>query len=95
VDGFPGNFILTPALQKLGLDKSLLEELVAKNQKLKRWIALTRAARSLFGNPKSKASYKTVYSAGQGVGLIGKVKPVRDLIEGTVSEYRKIKAALP
>ncbi|OGP09082.1 MAG: hypothetical protein A2048_06835 [Deltaproteobacteria bacterium GWA2_45_12] len=95
VDGFPGNFILTPALQKLDLDKSLIEEIASKSPKIKKWIALSRAARSLFGNPKSKASYKTVYSAGQGVGLIDKVKSVRDIICDTVAHYEKIKAQLP
>lgn len=95
VDGFPGNFILNTALKKLGLEKSIIEELAIKNQKIKKWIALSRAAKSLFGKPNSKASYKTVCSAGQGVGLIEKILPVKDIIEETISQYLEIKKNLP
>jgi len=95
VDGFPGNFILTEKLKKLGLKKTVLEEIVSMNPKIKKYISLGRAAKSLFGNPKSKASYKTVYSAGHGVGLISKVLSVDDIIQQTVSEYETIKKNLP
>lgn len=95
VDGFPGNFILTPALKKLGLEKSVIEEIASKSQKIKRWIALSRAARSLFGSPKSKVSYKTIYSAGQGVGLIDRIKTVHEIIEDTLADYERIKGNLP
>lgn len=95
VDGFPGNFIRTASLEAVGLEKSLAEELLSRSKKIKRWIALTRAGRSLLADDKSKASYKTVYSAGQGVGLIDRVMPVREIIETTVREYREIKMRLP
>lgn len=95
VDGFPGNFIRTPRLEKLGLQKNILEELASRNSRVRRWIALGRAARSLFGSPQSKASYKTIYSAGQGVGLIHQVEPVKKIVHSMVEEYRQIKAKLP
>lgn len=95
VDGFPGNFIHTAALDRLGLQNSLLEEIVSRSQKIKRWISLSRAARSLLANPNGKASYKTIYSAGQGSGLIDAVLPVHKIIENTVREYLEIKHRLP
>lgn len=95
VDGFPGNFIRNAALEDVGLEKSLAEEIVTRSKKVKRWIALSRAARSLLADDKSKVSYKTVYSAGQGSGLIERVMPVREIIETTVREYREIKMRLP
>jgi nitronate monooxygenase len=95
VDGFPGNFIRTKELEALGLEKGLFEEILTKNKRIKRFISLSRAARTLFGSTDSKASYKTVYSAGHGVGLIDKVLSIQEIMEITVKEYKKIKAQLP
>ena len=95
VDGFPGNFIRTKELEALGLEKGLIEEIFTKNKRIKRFISLNRAARSLFGDVDSKASYKTVYSAGHGVGLIEKVLSIKEIMEKTIREYQEIKAHLP
>ena len=95
VDGFPGNFIRTKELEAVGLKKGLLEEILTKNRKIKRFISLSRAARSLFGDMNSKVSYKTVYSAGHGVGLIDAVLSIQEIMEKTVREYKEIKAKLP
>lgn len=65
VDGFPGNFIRTKELEAIGLEKGLIEEIITKNKRIKRFVSLSRAARSLFGKMDSKVSFKTVYSAGQ------------------------------
>lgn len=95
VDGFPGNFIRTKELEAIGLKKGLIEEILTKNKRIKRFISLSRAARSLFGDVNSKASYKTVYSAGHGIGLIDDVLSIREIIKKTVKEYREIKVKLP
>ncbi len=95
VDGFPGNFIRTKELEAVGLEKGLFEEILTKNKRIKRFISLSRAARSLFGDLDSKVSYKTIYSAGQGVGLIDKVLSIQEIMEKTVREYKEIKAKLP
>jgi len=95
VDGFPGNFIRTKELEAVGLEKGLFEEILTKNKKIKRFISLSRAARSLFGDMDSKVSYKTVYSAGHGVGLIEEVLSIQEIMEKTVREYQEIKAKLP
>jgi len=95
VDGFPGNFIRTKELEAVGLEKGLFEEILSKNKKIKRFISLSRAARSLFGDMDSKVSYNTVYSAGHGVGLIEEVLSIQEIMEKTVREYKEIKAKLP
>ena len=95
VDGFPGNFIRTKELEAVGLEKGLIEEILTKNKKIKRFISLSRAARSLFGDMDSKVSYKTVYSAGHGVGLIDTVLSIQEIMEKTVREYKETKAKLP
>jgi len=73
----------------------LIEEILTKNKRIKRFISLSRAARSLFGDVNSKVSYKTVYSAGHGIGLIDDVLSIREIIKKTVKEYREIKVKLP
>ncbi len=95
VDGFPGNFIRTKELEAVGLEKGLFEEILTKNKRIKRFISLSRAARSLFGDLDSKVSYKTVYSAGHGVGLIDEVLSIQEIMAKTVREYKEIKAKLP
>lgn len=95
VDGFPGNFIRTPALEAVGLETGLIEGIFSRNKRIKRWISLSRAARSLLGGETSKVSYKTVYSAGHGVGLITDILSVREIMETTVKEYLEIKQNLP
>jgi len=95
VDGFPGNFIRTKELEAIGLKKGLIEEVLTKNKRIKRFISLSRAARSLFGDVNSKVSYKTVYSAGHGIGLIDEILSIREIMEKTVGEYKDIKVKLP
>lgn len=95
VDGFPGNFINTNALKKLGLKKGILEEIFSRSKKIKKGIALSRAARSLLAKDNSKVSYKTIFSAGQGIGIIDKVFSVEEIILSMVNEYHEIKSQLP
>lgn len=95
VDGFPGNFIKTPSLTKLGLEPGFMENFLSQSKKLKRWMSLARAAKSLFSPEKMKASYKTVFSAGHGVGLIDKTETIDQIIEKTVKEYHQLKKKLP
>ncbi len=95
VDGFPGNFIRTKELEAIGLEKGLIEEIITKNKRIKRFVSLSRAARSLFGKMDSKVSFKTIYSAGHGVGLIDEVLSIQEIVEKTVREYKEIKVQLP
>ncbi len=95
VDGFPGNFILTPLLEKLGVHSGVVETVLNQNSKFKRYLSLYRAGRALFGSPESKASYKNIFSAGHGVGLIDEVLSISQIVEQTVREYHELKARLP
>lgn len=90
VDGFPGNFILTDNLRNMGLEPGFIEAILTRSKRLKRNISLLRAARALFGVDKSKASYKTIFSAGHGVAMIESVKSAEEIIFDTVNHYREI-----
>lgn len=95
VDGFPGNFILTKELKDYGVKSGFIESLAKQNKKLARWLAMGRAAKSLFASDTSKASYKTIFSAGHGVGMIHSVQPIKKIIENTIKEYNFLKKKLP
>ena len=95
VDGFPGNFIYNPALQQVGLKDGIFETLASRSKRIKRWIALSRAARSLLAKPTHKISYKTVYSAGHSAGLIRDVQTVPEIMEHMIREYRAIVEKMP
>ena len=95
VDGFPGNFIHTKELEKIGLEKGVIELILSKSKKLKKGISLARAGRALLMTKGEKASYKTVFSAGHGAGLIDAVLSVEEIIQKIVHEYEEIKAGLP
>lgn len=95
VDGFPGNFIRTPLLEQLGIKAPLLEEILTRSQKMKRGLSLLRAGKALFASKYTKASYKTIFSAGHGVGLIDEVLPVSEIIQQTVAQYHQLKSQLP
>ncbi len=96
ISGTPAAVINTPYIQKVGLDLSPLEKflrkypLTAKYVKLYRYV---RGTRSLEGAAE-KTTWKTVWSAGQGVGLIHDIKPTAEVIKTLVREYWDAKNAL-
>jgi len=94
VDGFPGNFIRTPKLEKLGIEPGFFEKLLTHHASVNRSLALLRAGRALFAPPE-KASYQTIFSAGHGVGLIHSVESIEKIIHDLVASYVAAKKALP
>ncbi|MCJ8277164.1 MAG: nitronate monooxygenase, partial [Bdellovibrionales bacterium] len=75
VDGFPGNFIKTPHLEKV-LKPNIVDNILSQNKRVKRAVSLVRAGRALFGSQDQKLSYKNTFSAGHGVGLIDEVETI-------------------
>lgn len=89
ISGTPAAVINTPYIQKMGLDLSPLEKflrkypLTAKSVKLLRYLRGTKALENAAGN----TTWKTVWSAGQGVGLVHDVRPTADVMRTLVQEY--------
>ena len=88
VDGFPGNFIKTPDLEKV-LKPNFVDNVLSQNKRIKRTISLLRAGRALLGSPDQKLSYKNTFSAGHGVAAIDEVKGIEAIFWDTVTEYRQ------
>ncbi|MFK8138355.1 MAG: NAD(P)H-dependent flavin oxidoreductase [Bdellovibrionales bacterium] len=95
VDGFPGNFIKNEVLERLGIEPSFVETVLRQSPKLKRYISMYRAGKSLLAPDSMKVNYKTVFSAGHGVGLINDVKSIDEIIQFCVKDYYDKKAQLP
>lgn len=94
VDGFDGNFIKTPLLEKL-LKANIVDNVLSQSPRVKRWISLLRAARVMFGGENQKVSYKSIYSAGHGVGAIDELLSIEAVIQKTIHEYHQLKKNLP
>ncbi len=96
ISGTPAAVIKTPYIEKVGLDLSPIEKilrrhpLTAKYVKFYRYITGTKSLEDAAG----KTTWKTVWSAGQGVGLIHDVKPTANVIKTLVKEYWEARNSL-
>jgi len=93
VSGIPASVIRTPYIDKVGTELPwLLEQL----QKIPKTRKVTQALIHYMGSKDleqaaTKPTWKTVWSAGQGVGLIDEVLSCKEIIEKLVSEYHQVK----
>ena len=94
VDGFPGNFINTAPVTNL-VKSSFVENILNSNAKVKRWVSLARAGKILFGAENQKLSYKNVFSAGHGVGLIDSIMSIEEIFYKTMNEYHELVQKMP
>lgn len=97
ISGTPAAVINTPYIQKVGLDLPPLEKflrshpLTAKYAKLLRYMQGTKA---LENAAQQNVTWKTVWSAGQGVGLIHDIQPTAVVLKKLVDEYWEARHAL-
>ena len=86
--GTPAAVIRTAFVEKLGLELNSVEKMLLKNDATKKWFKLLVNARGalLLRNSAAKASWKEVWSAGQGVGLIDSVESVQDIVDEIIRE---------
>jgi nitronate monooxygenase len=94
VSGTPLSVIRTPYIDRVGLEISWFELKLLKNKKTKKY---ARMLRHWIGSEALKKAvlgptYKEVWSAGQGVGLIDEILPAKLIIEQMVREYASVKS---
>jgi nitronate monooxygenase len=96
ISGTPASVINTPFIQKIGLHLSPFEQFLRKHK----WSAkYAKAFRYLQGSRAldtsvNSVTWKTVWSAGQGVGLIHDVKPTAEIMQNLVNDYWDSLAAM-
>lgn len=97
ISGTPAAVINTPYVQKMGTDLPWLVKQLKNHPVTKKYMvplihlmgmrALEQAA--------DKPTWKTVWSAGQSVGMVDEILSVREILEKMVREYEAAVAGLP
>jgi len=88
ISGTPITVINTPYMQKIGNKQSTLSRLLSKNKRLKKYIKLFIMIKGMKAIEKaaSKATYKTVWVAGQSIEHIHSIKPVKEIVKRLVAK---------
>ncbi len=97
VSGTPAAVINTPYVQKMGLDLPIYLKLL-KDQKLtKKYVVplIHLLGMKQLEKAASGPTWKTVWSAGQSVGLIHEILPCKKIIEKMITEYSESIAQQP
>ena len=96
ISGTPASVINTPYIQKMGLDLNPIEKFLRSHPLTTKYAKL---ARVFFGTKAleqatEKTTWKTVWTAGQGVGMIDDIKPAADIVHQLMREYWDARNAL-
>jgi nitronate monooxygenase len=97
VSGVPVSVIKTPYIEKVGTDLPWIVDYLQKNSKTKKYM---QALIHLMGAKQLeqaalKPTWKTVWSAGQGVGLIDEILSCRQIMDLLVEGYFETIESLP
>lgn len=96
ISGTPAAVINTPYIQQLGTDLPSLEKFLRKNSYTAHLIKMLRYAKGIkrLESAATKPTWKNVWSAGQGVGLVHDIKPTAEIIRQMVFEYHDARKEL-
>ncbi len=97
ISGTPAAVIKTPYIEKLGTELPIALKLLYDNPWTRKYAGMLihyLGMKSL-EDSATKASWKTVWSAGQSVGLIDSEEGCREIIERLAREYREAVVRLP
>lgn len=97
ISGTPAAVIKTPYVEKMGLDLPWLVRALKDHKATKKYVVPLihlMGMRSL-GEAAHKPTWKTVWSAGQSVGLIDEILSVREIYAKLLREYDEACARLP
>ena len=91
VSGTPAAVIRTPYVEKMGLDLPWYFELLKKNPATKKYVVplIHLMGMKSLENAATKPTWKTVWSAGQSVGLVNEILSCRGIVEKMVHEYQE------
>ncbi len=97
VSGTPLAVINTDYIKKTGTDLPIWASYLKKNPYTKKYVApaIFWLGTKMVEEAALKPTYKTVWSAGQSVGLVDEIAPTQKIIENLVSEYFAAVKGLP
>ena len=93
ISGTPAAVIKTQYIEKTGLELGFVEKLLLKNSTTKKYMKLFRAVvgQKALEKAAQTTTWKNVWSAGQGVGLIDEVLPASTVVKNLIHEYWEAK----
>jgi nitronate monooxygenase len=91
ISGTPAAVIKTPYIEKQGLELNPVEAFLFQHPKTKKYMKMIRAYIGSKALEKAVAgpTWKEVWSAGQGVGLIQDILPASQIVQQLVREYHE------
>lgn len=91
ISGTPASVIKTPYIEQVGLELNPIERFLLKGKQTKKWLKLFVNLRgmNLLSGAVNNTTWKQVWSAGQGVGLINEILPIEKIVENIMTEYRQ------
>src|SRR5690606_39393292 len=93
----PASVIRTDYIEKIGTDLPWVIEILKKQKTAKKFITplIHYLGMRTLDTAATKPTWKTVWSAGQGVGLIDEVLSCKEIMEKFVTEYFETTEKLP
>jgi nitronate monooxygenase len=97
VSGTPAAVINTPYVQKMGTDLPWLIKTLKENPLTKKYVVplIHLAGMRALEQAATKPTWKTVWSAGQSVGLVHEILSCRAIVEKLVREYNQVLVTMP
>jgi nitronate monooxygenase len=89
ISGTPAAVIRTPYIDKVGLELNSIEKFLLGHPRTKKYMKMIRSyiGAQALEKAVSGTTWKEVWSAGQGVGLIDEVMPAKEIIEMLSRQY--------
>lgn len=97
ISGTPANIINTDYVKKMGNELPFIVEMLKKHPLTKKYVVplVHLAGMKTLENAATKPTWKTVWGAGQGVGLIHDILSCEDIVNKLVSEYYETLKGMP
>ncbi len=97
ISGTPANVINTDYVKKMGAELPFLIEMLKKHPMTKKFVVplVHLAGMKTLENAANKPTWKTVWGAGQGVGLIHEILSCEEIVNQLVNEYYESLKGMP
>jgi nitronate monooxygenase len=91
ISGTPAAVIRTPYIERQGLELNPVESFLFRNPRTKKYMKMARAYLGAKALERAVAAptWKEVWSAGQGVGLIEEILPAGEIVRRLVAEFHE------
>lgn len=91
ISGTPCSVINTPYVQKIGTKQNMLEQILSKNKKIKKYAKMLTYYKGtkLLEKAAFAASYKSVWCAGPSIEFVSKEETIKETVDRIMNEYNQ------